>query len=73
MARRRGGKAGDRASLIGVRARHDAHGPLRAIDFWPGSLAVADRFYCLLEGRVTLAGIPADTSRDAVMKHYFGE
>ena len=36
------------------------------------SLAVADRFYCLLEGRVTLAGIPAETSRDAVMQHYFG-
>ena len=30
------------------------------------SLAVADRFYCLLEGR------PHETSRDVVMKHYFG-
>jgi branched-chain amino acid transport system ATP-binding protein len=37
------------------------------------SLAVADRFYCLLEGRVSLSGRPADTSRDEVMKHYFGE
>jgi len=37
------------------------------------SLAVADRFYCLLEGRVTLAGRPAETSREAVMKQYFGE
>jgi branched-chain amino acid transport system ATP-binding protein len=36
------------------------------------SLAVADRFYCLLEGRVTLASRPADTSRDVVVKHYFG-
>jgi branched-chain amino acid transport system ATP-binding protein len=36
------------------------------------SLAVADRFYCLLEGRVSLAGRPADTSRDVVMRHYFG-
>ena len=36
------------------------------------SLAVADRFYCLLEGKVSLAGRPADTSRDIVMKHYFG-
>ena len=36
------------------------------------SLAVADRFYCLLEGRVTLTGRPSDTSRDTVMKHYFG-
>jgi branched-chain amino acid transport system ATP-binding protein len=36
------------------------------------SLAVADRFYCFLEGRVSLAGRPAETSRDEVMKHYFG-
>jgi branched-chain amino acid transport system ATP-binding protein len=36
------------------------------------SLAVADRFYCLLEGRVTLASRPGETSRDIVMKHYFG-
>lgn len=36
------------------------------------SLAVADRFYCLLEGRVNLAGRPAETSRDVVAQHYFG-
>jgi branched-chain amino acid transport system ATP-binding protein len=36
------------------------------------SLAVADRFYCLLEGKVTLAGRPSETSRTIVMKHYFG-
>ncbi len=36
------------------------------------SLAVADRFYCLLEGRVTLAGRPGDVTRDLVMQHYFG-
>jgi len=36
------------------------------------SLAVADRFYCLLEGRVSLAGRPRETSRDTVMRHYFG-
>ena len=36
------------------------------------SLAVADRFYCLLEGKVTLAGRPSEVSRDLVMKHYFG-
>jgi branched-chain amino acid transport system ATP-binding protein len=36
------------------------------------SLAVADRFYCLLEGKVSLAGRPHETSRDVVMKHYFG-
>jgi branched-chain amino acid transport system ATP-binding protein len=36
------------------------------------SLAVADRFYCLLEGKVSLAGRPAEVDRDRVMKHYFG-
>jgi branched-chain amino acid transport system ATP-binding protein len=36
------------------------------------SLAVADRFYCLLEGRVNLSGRPADTSREIVARHYFG-
>jgi branched-chain amino acid transport system ATP-binding protein len=36
------------------------------------SLAVADRFYCLLEGHVTLAGRPAETGRETVMQHYFG-
>jgi branched-chain amino acid transport system ATP-binding protein len=36
------------------------------------SLAVADRFYCLLEGKVTLTGRPQSTPRDVVVKHYFG-
>ena len=36
------------------------------------SLAVADHFYCLLEGRVSLSGRPGDVTRDIVMKHYFG-
>jgi branched-chain amino acid transport system ATP-binding protein len=36
------------------------------------SLAVADRFYCLLEGRVSLAGRPQETTQDIVVKHYFG-
>jgi branched-chain amino acid transport system ATP-binding protein len=36
------------------------------------SLAVADRFYCMLEGRVSLSGRPQDTDRETVMKHYFG-
>ena len=36
------------------------------------SLAVADRFYCLLEGKVNLSGRPAEVSRDTVVKHYFG-
>ncbi len=36
------------------------------------SLAVADRFYCLLEGKVSLAGRPHEVTRDLVIKHYFG-
>jgi branched-chain amino acid transport system ATP-binding protein len=36
------------------------------------ALAVADRFYCLLEGRVNLAGRPAETPREAIVAHYFG-
>lgn len=36
------------------------------------SLAVADRFHCLLEGRMSLSGRPAEASRKAVMQHYFG-
>jgi branched-chain amino acid transport system ATP-binding protein len=36
------------------------------------SLKVADRFYCLLEGKVSLAGRPAEVNRDLVMQHYFG-
>jgi len=37
------------------------------------ALGVADRFYCLLEGRVSHTGRPADTSREDLMKHYFGQ
>jgi branched-chain amino acid transport system ATP-binding protein len=36
------------------------------------SLAVADRFYCFLEGAVSFTGRPAETSRETVMQHYFG-
>jgi branched-chain amino acid transport system ATP-binding protein len=36
------------------------------------SLAVADRFYCLLEGKVSFIGRPGEVTRDLVMKHYFG-
>ena len=36
------------------------------------SLAVADRFYCLLEGKVSLSGRPSEVSRDDVIRHYFG-
>ena len=36
------------------------------------SLDIADRFYCLLEGRVVLSGRAAEVRRDAVVQHYFG-
>ena len=36
------------------------------------SLAVADRFYCFLEGKVSLTGRPGTTDRETIMKHYFG-
>ena len=36
------------------------------------SLAIADRFYCLLEGRIVLAGRPGAVGREVVMRHYFG-
>ena len=36
------------------------------------ALKVADRVYCLREGRVTLSGKPADLSRAAIHNAYFG-
>jgi branched-chain amino acid transport system ATP-binding protein len=36
------------------------------------SLAVADRFYCLLEGRVSRTGRAAETNREELMPYYFG-
>src|ERR1700691_3213896 len=36
------------------------------------SLSVADRFYCLLEGKVSLSGRPGDVTRDLVIRRYFG-
>jgi branched-chain amino acid transport system ATP-binding protein len=36
------------------------------------ALGVADRVYCLMEGRVTLAGPPAALSREAIHAAYFG-
>ena len=36
------------------------------------ALAVADRFSCLLEGRVSLAGDPATVDREAITAAYFG-
>ncbi len=36
------------------------------------ALKVADRVYCMMEGRITLAGKPQDLHRDAIHKAYFG-
>ena len=37
------------------------------------ALSVADRVYCLMEGRVTLTGRPAEVTREAIHAAYFGE
>lgn len=36
------------------------------------SLAMTDRFYCLLEGAVSLSGRSRETDRETIMQHYFG-
>ncbi|MGZ7011352.1 MAG: ABC transporter ATP-binding protein [Ilumatobacteraceae bacterium] len=36
------------------------------------ALAVADRFYCLLEGRIALSGVPGQVSKDQITQAYFG-
>jgi len=36
------------------------------------SLTVADRFYCMLEGKVNLSGRPGEFSREEVERSYFG-
>jgi len=36
------------------------------------ALAVADRFMCMLEGRVSLEGRPGDFTRDQITSAYFG-
>ena len=36
------------------------------------ALKVADRVYCMMEGRITLEGAPANVSRDAIHNAYFG-
>jgi branched-chain amino acid transport system ATP-binding protein len=36
------------------------------------ALKVADRVYCMMEGRVTLSGRPADLTREAIHAAYFG-
>lgn len=36
------------------------------------ALSVADRIYCIMEGRITLAGRPTELSREAIHAAYFG-
>ncbi|MEJ8472783.1 ABC transporter ATP-binding protein [Roseibium algae] len=36
------------------------------------ALRVADRVYCMMEGKVTLEGRPQDLTRDAIQAAYFG-
>ena len=36
------------------------------------ALAVADRFYCLLEGRIALAGMPSEVTKEQITDAYFG-
>lgn len=36
------------------------------------ALAIADRVYCFMEGRVTLSGTPDSLSREQISKAYFG-
>lgn len=36
------------------------------------ALRVSDRVHCMMEGRITLSGRPADLSRDAIHDAYFG-
>jgi branched-chain amino acid transport system ATP-binding protein len=36
------------------------------------ALAVADRVYCLLEGKISLTGTPAELSQDRITAAYFG-
>jgi branched-chain amino acid transport system ATP-binding protein len=36
------------------------------------SLAIADHFYCLLEGSIVLSGRPGEVGREVVIQHYFG-
>ncbi|MHA7778031.1 ABC transporter ATP-binding protein [Roseibium sp. M-1] len=36
------------------------------------ALKIADRVYCMMEGRITLEGTPSSLSRDAIHNAYFG-
>ena len=36
------------------------------------AMAAADRVYCLLEGRISLAGVPGELTRSQITTAYFG-
>ena len=36
------------------------------------ALAVADRFYCLLEGHISLQGAPGEVAKERITEAYFG-
>jgi branched-chain amino acid transport system ATP-binding protein len=36
------------------------------------ALQVADRVYCMMEGRITLSGVPSDLTREKIHAAYFG-
>ncbi len=36
------------------------------------ALSVADRFYCLLEGRIALTGVPGHVTKEQITEAYFG-
>lgn len=36
------------------------------------ALAISNRYYCMLSGRISLTGRPSLTDRDIITKHYFG-
>lgn len=36
------------------------------------AMAVADRFYCLLEGRIALTGVPGEVAKEQITEAYFG-
>jgi branched-chain amino acid transport system ATP-binding protein len=58
------------ASLAVIRA--EGTGPLLVEQDLQRAMEVCDRMYCLLEGRIVLAGRPGEMSRDEVVAAYFG-
>jgi branched-chain amino acid transport system ATP-binding protein len=57
-------------SLSGI--REEGTGLLLVEQDLQRAMEVCDRMYCLLEGRIVLAGRPAELSRDEVVAAYFG-